>query len=79
MKLQFIDFASIEDILKIMIFRRKLAQHVEHKLEGFINLSNVEMRDFQSSINIVHAYDKAFDFLLLILILSSLMICLNLY
>ena len=79
MRRQFIDFASIEDILKIMIFRRKLAQHVEHKLEDFIDLSDVEMRDFQSSIDIVYIHNKAFDFLLLILILSSLIICLNLY
>ena len=62
-----------------MIFKRKLAQHVKHKLEDFIDLSNVEVRDFQSSINIVHAHNKAFDSLLLILILSSLIICLNLY
>ena len=62
-----------------MIFRRKLAQHVKYKLEDFINLSDVEIKDFQNSIDIVHAYDKAFDFLLFISILSSLIICLNLY
>ena len=62
-----------------MIFRRKLAQHVEHRLEDFIDLSNVKMKDFQSSINIVHAYDKAFNFLLFISIFSLLMICLDLY
>ena len=62
-----------------MIFRRKLVQHVKHKFKDFINLSDVEMKDFQSSIDIVHDYDKAFDFLLLTLILSSLIICLDLY
>ena len=62
-----------------MIFRRKLAQHVKHRLEDFSDLSDVKVRDFQSSINIVHAHNKTFDFLLLILILSLLMICFNLY
>ena len=62
-----------------MIFRRKLAQHVEYKLEDFIDLSNVEIKDFQNSINIVHAHDKAFNVLLLISILSLLIICFDLY
>ena len=62
-----------------MIFKRKLAQHVEHRFEDFIDLNNVKVRDFRSSINIVHTYNKAFDFLLLILILSLLRICLDLY
>ena len=62
-----------------MIFRRKLAQHVKHKLEDFIDLSDVKIRNFQNSIDIVHNHNKAFDSLLLILILSLLMICLDLY
>ena len=62
-----------------MIFRRKLVQHVEHKLKDFIDLSNVEIKNFQNNINIVHAHDKVFNFLLLISILSSLIICLDLY
>ena len=62
-----------------MIFRRKLAQQIKHKLEDFIDLNNVEMRDFQNSIDIVHDHNKAFDSLLLISILSLLIICLDVY
>ena len=44
-----------------MTFKRKLAQHVKHSFEDFINLSNVKIRNFQSSIDIVYNHNKTFN------------------